>query len=287
MLRRTNYVCISFLLSMWPFAFASGQTRRTQDVKVELQGQSSLPLGYSMQLVDTVNRAFAGMAEADFFGGYSFQSIAPGDYLARLMDNSGSVVQEELIRVDGVNSVIRLSLPKIAERAKPSGDRISVRQLQSPPSKNAIKAFLEAQKRSEAGQHDQSAALLEKAIQLSPEFAPAHTNLGAQYLHLRQYKKAIEEANLAMEIASPNVYDLSNRGLALWALGRHAEAMESARQALNLDSRATNAHYIIGSLLAANMDTLQEAIPHLEIASEKNASAGKSLQRARQVLAGK
>ena len=285
MLRRITYVFIPLVLATWTSVPAVGQNRRAQDLKVEIQGLDSIPFGYSLQLVDVAHRSFAGSADADVLGGFSFHSVPPGDYMARLVDSNGNVIREEMIRFDGINSVVRFTAPRLSEKSRPTGERISVRQLQNPPSKKAIKAVVEAQKYSEAGQHDKAAAALEKAIQLSPDFAVAHTNLGAQYLHLRQYEKAIEEANRAMESGSPNVHDLGNRGLALWALGRLAEAMESAKQALTLDSRAATAHYILGSLLSMKADTLPEAIKHLEIAAEKNASAAKNLAAARQLLA--
>jgi tetratricopeptide (TPR) repeat protein len=183
--------------------------------------------------------------------------------------------------------VIQINLPGLPKRSRPTGERISLRQLQNPPSKNAIKAFIEGLRYSEAGQFEKAATALEKAVQLSPAFADAHTNLGAQYLRLRRYEQAIEEAQRAMEAGSPNIHDLCNRGLAEWALGRPADAMRSAEQALRLDSRAIAANYIVGSLMSLNPETLPIAIRHLEIAAEKSPSAARNLVQARQLLAGR
>jgi len=79
---------------------------------------------------------------------------------------------------------------------------------------------------------------LEKAIKLSPDFAEAHTNLAAQYMRLSEFEKAYEQARIGLEIAGPNIRDLTNLAAAEWALGRSIEALDHARAALHLDQRA-------------------------------------------------
>jgi tetratricopeptide (TPR) repeat protein len=153
------------------------------------------------------------------------------------------------------------------------------------PSKAAIKAFTESQKYSEAGHYQDAASALERAIRLSPDFAEAHTNLAAQYLRLGQFEQSRDQSKLGMEIAGPNMHDLTNLATAEWALGRAADALGYAQAAIRLDQRAMGAHYIAGSLLILNPDTIREGIHHLEIAAEKFPTAARKLATCRQAVA--
>ena len=145
---------------------------------------------------------------------------------------------------------------------------------------------MEAQKLSKAGRYQDAAIALEKAIKVSPTFAEAHTNLAVQYLRLGQLEKAREQAGLGMEIAGPNIRDLTNLAVAEWSLGRKTEALQFARAALRLDQRALGAHYVVGSLLVLNPNTLLEGLHHLELAAEKLPSAAQKLAIYRRTAAG-
>jgi hypothetical protein len=266
---------------------AAAQNKREANLRVEVHADGSLPDGCSLQLVETSHRRMVARADSLHFGGFSFTSLPPGDYMARLIAPNGQVIREQFLRFDGVTPVLRIDGVSRQLTARPSGDRISLRQLQNPPTKSAVKNFAEAQKKSEAGEYEKAAALLERAVQESPDFAEAHTNLGAQYLRMGSYEKAIEQANRAMEIAGPNSRDLSNRALAAWALGRLDEALGFANEALRLNSRSLTAHFIAGSLMVMKPDGVTEGMRHLEIAAEEIPSAARNLEKVREMLASK
>ncbi len=254
--------------------------------RIELQGQNPILVAdYSIQLLDMSNRTIVATSFGDTVGGFSFRGIPGGRYVARVVDGSGYVVREEIVTLDGVSPSVQLA-GHGPQRTPQGAGSVSVRQLLNPPSKAAIKAFTESQKYSKAGQYQDAAVALEKAIKLSPDFAEAHTNLAAQYLRLGEFQRAQEQARLGMEIAGPNIYDLTNLATVAWALGRNAEALDYARAALRLDQRALGAHYIVGSLLVLNPDTMREGLRHLEIAAEKFPSAAQKVAAHRPTSAG-
>jgi tetratricopeptide (TPR) repeat protein len=279
---------IVFVLMIAIHIPASAQRPRG-DFKVEIHGEmSNSGNGYSLHLVDRLNHMEVSREDPDGSGQASFRAVPAGEYSLVLRTASGEFVREEFVSIGGTGQpVIHMNLPKKPERPRPAANRISVRQLQNPPSRSAFQAFVEAQKYSESEKYEQAAGALEKAIRISPDFADAYTNLGAQYIKLGQYEKAIQAANRAMEIGSPNIHDLSNRALAEWALGRQEDAMRSAQQAIHLDrANATTAHYVVGTFLAMNPATRDEGIRHLEIAFEKFPGAGPNLEKARRLKAG-
>lgn len=254
--------------------------------RIELQGQNPVMVAdYSIQLLHMGNRTIVATALGDTLGEFSFRGLTGGRYAARVIDGSGYVVREEIVTLDGVSPSVQLAPPR-SQRTPEGAASVSVRQLLNPPSKTAVKAFTQSQKYSEEGQYQDAAVALERAIKLSPDFAEAHTNLAAQYLRLGEFERAHEQASLAMEIAGPNIRDLTNLAAAAWALGRNAEALAYARAALRLDQRALGAHYIVGSLLVLSPATLREGLHHLEIAAEKFPSAAQKVAAHRQTSAG-
>jgi tetratricopeptide (TPR) repeat protein len=229
------------------------------------------------------DRTIVATAFGDTLGGFAFRGVPGGNYIPRVVDGSAYVVREEMITLDGVSPSIQLGAPEPRRTSAEAGS-VSMRQLRNPPSTAATKAFMQSQKYSKAERYQEAAVALEKAIELSPVFAEAHTNLAAQYLRLGQFEKARQQGTLGMEIAGPNIKDLTNLAVAAWALGRPAEALKLAQAALRLDQRALGAQYIVGSLLVLSPNTLREGMHHLELAAEKFPSAAQKLAACRQTL---
>jgi tetratricopeptide (TPR) repeat protein len=119
---------------------------------------------------------------------------------------------------------------------------------------------------------------LEKALQISPEYAVSHSNLGAQYLKMGKPREAQAEIARAIEIAGPNPSDLGNLAFAHLAQEHIAEAMDAARQALKMQKNHPAAHYVLGITLILAPATRGEGMAHLE-------EAAKTLESARRAIA--
>ena len=120
-------------------------------------------------------------------------------------------------------------------QAKPSSALVSLRQLQHPPSKKAIRLFQEALRYSQA--HDTAKAIgkLEEAIHIAPSFAEAHQNLGVQYARSGRTSEAMKQFETALEIGPPDAKAYSNLGWCYVRLRQFREAENLARKALSLD----------------------------------------------------
>jgi tetratricopeptide (TPR) repeat protein len=157
--------------------------------------------------------------------------------------------------------------------------------LKHPPARKAFSAFVAAQRFSEAGQFAKAAGELEKAVQISPEYAEAYTNLAAQHARIGRYQDAVNDAKRAMELTRPNAVDLCNMAFALDRLHQYPEAIDSARTAVRLEPGNDKAHYLLGVLLMRDWRTLQEGITHLQRAVPSVPAAQANIDLAKKLLA--
>lgn len=217
-------------------------------------------------------------------GSFTFHRIPLREYAVRISNEMGDVLLESTVLVSQRTQPVELRLPA-RDSPRPASGPVSVRQLrQHPPDREAFAAFVEAQHFSDSHLYDKAVAELEKALKIAPDFADAHSNLAVQYIRLKRYDDALSEIDLASAIAGPNSRDLANRAFALQAVGRHAEAVESARAAVRMDPANAQAQYLLGNLLAMDSRTIRESVGHLERAADAMPVAREALIKVRAQL---
>ena len=234
--------------------------------------------GYTAELSDQRQHGTTGRADIRWDGSFEFSQVAPGMYELVISDGGGHVVYRDMVEVSEGRGPIEIRLPDPPVQRPPDGP-VSVSQLRHPPAPKAIARARAAQKRSEAGEYAKAAAELEAAVLISPDFADARTNLGAQYLRLGRYGEAFDQLQRAAEL-QPTPAGLTNLAYAELMLSRPKDAINTARQALRLDGDRPAAHYILGLALAAT-GSKEEAIEHLERAAERMPTARANLERLR------
>ena len=258
---------------------AWGQGPEADLVKGELHVTSSAIMRGEVTLSGVPGGREVASAPVSSDGRFEFRNVPYGEYRLTVLDG-GKSIHEELIAVH--NQQPPLEIEVIAPKAaQPASGRVSMRELLHPPTKQAVKAFMAAQKLSQAGDHGKAAEQFEKATQLSPDYADAWINLGAQHIYLKRYQQALEELTRASEISGPTAMVLGDMAFAQYALQRYSEGTRLAREALQLDPLSPPAHYLLGSFLARDGRTRAEGIHHLEIAAAAMPSARAELERAR------
>jgi tetratricopeptide (TPR) repeat protein len=205
-------------------------------------------------------------------GRFEIRGLEPGIYTVVVRTRSGAVLQQQTLDIAAV------AQPLVIELAEPKGGRppsgpVSVTELSHAPPKQAVKMAAHALHLSDAGQHAKAAAELEKALQVAPEFADAHNDLGVQYVALGRHEEALGQFQAAVRIAPGMARAHSNLALALWKLGRAAEAESSVRRAVALDPASAKAHLILGTLLAGQAQHREEAVRELRRAAPEASSA--------------
>jgi len=233
--------------------------------------------GYTVELFDQRHMR-ADSVNVGLDGRFEFQHVPEGQYELQISDGAGRVVYDDWVRASSGTRSLEVRIPNESINRPPAGG-VSMKQLLHPPQPKAIGHARAAQKFSDAGEYAKAAGELEAALRISPGYAEARTNLGAQYLRLGRYAEALEQLQRAVEI-QPSLPALTNLGYAQLMLNRPAESAATARAALRLDADNAAAHYLLGmSLVATGSST--EANPHLEKAAETMPTARVNLQRLR------
>ena len=68
-------------------------------------------------------------------------------------------------------------------------------------------------------EHQKAKVCFEKAIQINPNYAQAHNNLGIVFNELREYQKAISSYQKAIQLNPKHTSAHSNLGIVLKELG--------------------------------------------------------------------
>ncbi len=239
---------------------------------------SSIFLRYQVTLRDLhgIRNAFAVPVGGD--GQFEFRHVPYGEYRLTVLNGDDQPVHEELVTVHNRQQPMDVQVTA-REEPRPASGSVSVAELLHPPAKKAFKAFMAAQKFDEAGQHEKAAEQLETATRLSPDYAAAWVNLGAQNIFLKRYEEALRDLTRASEISGSTALILSNMTYAQYSLHRYTEGAAAARAALQLDPGCAQAHYLLGSFLVLDRRTRAEGVQHLELAARTMPVARAELER--------
>jgi tetratricopeptide (TPR) repeat protein len=263
---------------------AWGQVPEAESLKGELRGNSPALLHSEVKLSDLYGGAHEIEASVSADGRFEFRHVPYGEYRLTVFDGGDQPIHEELISVRDRMQPIQIEVtPREAQR--PPAGAVSAQELLHPPTKEAVKACLAAQKSSLAGAHEKAAEQLAQAIRLSPGYTAAWINLAVQHIYLKQYRRALQELTHAAEMSPPTSLVYSNTAYAQFALHRYDDGILSAREALRLDPSCVQAHYLLGSVLALDRRTRVEGIQHLEIAARTIPAAQAELELARRETA--
>lgn len=128
----------------------------------------------------------------------------------------------------------------------------------------------------QSGYWADNAAFLRHTLDVNPNVAFAHNNLGSIALKEGRPADAIEHLDRALELDPGDAKTESNLGLALLRLGRFAEAESHYRRAVTLDPRYVKAHENLAALYLQTARP-EDAIASLQTALEVQPSEAKAL----------
>ena len=167
--------------------------------------------------------------------------------------------------------------PEIPQE-RPTGQSISVSQLQHKISKEAGRAYKHARKLSRAGEHGKAAADLETVVQRDPEFSQAQNQLGVEYAYLGRWEEAeiALRESLKLEPASWSAH--YNLGLVLYGKGDLPGAEQSTRRALQFSSQNPQAHLFLGYLLLLRAETRAQGLQEVKFAARTMTAARRLLR---------
>jgi len=219
----------------------------------EVRSQSIGPLsGLEIELYDVQNHNFVERTFTSSDGSFRFHQLNSGSYAIRIVSAPGAdPILEEYRQIDPASSPLILEMPKRNAHIPASGT-VSLRELQHPVSKRALRAAVEAQQFSQAKDFTRAIAKLEEAVQIAPSYREAHINLGANYAHTGRTVDALAQFQRALDIGPPDAIIYSNLAWAHWALHHPAEAADFARRAVAMDPSNTKAQFLLKQALLVN-----------------------------------
>lgn len=151
---------------------------------------------------------------------------------------------------------------------RPSSGTVSVKRLQHSPPKAARKAFVESLRKTEKGDSIAAIALLQKAIQIDPEYVEAINNLAARYIFMNQFDRAIPHLERAIALDPHCVAPYANLSLALLGSNDAAGAERAARIAVRNDPSDVRSKYLLGVSLLAQKKLTRETLHSLRQAQD-------------------
>jgi tetratricopeptide (TPR) repeat protein len=258
--------CATLLLlcSIVPCRAQSGEL---DILRVELKTQAGV-MRYALELYDLRGHRKIDGTDLRPDGTFTLRRVPYGDYQLTIVDAGGNPVHQQYLTVTGLMAPVTVDITGIEQQQRPPGGPISVTQLQHPPTRKAFQDLQAAQKFSSAGNFGKAAEKLLDAVQISPYWADAHTNLGVQYIRMSRYVEAEAELSRALELGGPNALVLTDLAAAELGQKQYSDAAATARRALQAEPEFPQAHYILGMALCTEPATLREGLQHLRQAAQ-------------------
>jgi tetratricopeptide (TPR) repeat protein len=95
---------------------------------------------------------------------------------------------------------------------------------------------------------EEARAAYGRALELEPEYADAHVNLGRLLQLERRVLPALEHYQAALRTGSDDPTAAFNLGTALETLGRTSDAIQAYHRALDIDGEFADAHFNLARL---------------------------------------
>ncbi|MGB6945296.1 MAG: hypothetical protein WBE37_23055 [Bryobacteraceae bacterium] len=178
-------------------------------------------------------------------GQFELDNVPVGSYTVRLVTAPGEApLVEEYHQFEPGGAPLVLDLPERSSD-KPISGFVSLRDLEHPIPKKALRDAYEAQQFARANNLSKAIGKLEDAIRIYPPYRDAHLNLGAEYARVGRIADARAEFQKALDIGPPVSPIYADLALISLALHQNREAEQFARKALELDAANPTAQKVL------------------------------------------
>ncbi len=238
------------------------------EVKLELHGM-------------LIERAFTGGA-----GGFTFSGLGASTYTLVITDGAFFPVNQT-VRIMSLEStapvrvviVLKPRDPEAYEAARGAAsgnsNTVSLASLLAEIPSKARKEFKAGMKAGEKGETDKAIKHYQKTIELAPDFHPAHSNLGYQYMSQSNLAEAEQAFNQAIKLDQDDANAYFGLGNVLYQTQRFEDAERNLEEGLKRQPRSALGHYLLGSSYARtgkvaeaekNLHTAREIDPNNSLA---------------------
>ncbi|HEY6304511.1 MAG TPA: tetratricopeptide repeat protein [Terriglobales bacterium] len=196
----------------------------------------------------------------DSQGTFGFHSLQPEGYEVTVDDNQYQPVRvEAVIHPSSLSPTVFLDIRLIPKSKADSGSSAPQQQGSNPYMmdakeyakifpKKAVKEFEKGVVSDRDNEKDQAIAHYRKAIEISPDFQPAHNNLGTVYLGKSDFKPAEEQFREAVRLNQNDGQAYFNLSNVLMLTRRFTEAEDTLTQGLRRRPDSAFGNFLQGCL---------------------------------------
>ncbi len=212
-------------------------------------------------LVELQHRGAAmGSEYADAQGHFAFLNLPGGEYYVIVHDEAYLPVDERVNVNPDVNPytlvLITLSPRENVNKDDPLGARASGGNAYLVDSadynkhfpKTALKEYKRGVDAESKGKHDEAIAHYVSALEISPDYYPAHNNLGSLYLGKADFKSAEDQFQEVIRLDQNDAQAYFNLGNVLMLTGRYPESEKALSSGLQRRPDSAFGSFLQGSL---------------------------------------
>ena len=112
-----------------------------------------------------------------------------------------------------------------------------------------LELYQQALQLAQSGEHKKAIEELKKVVAQATDFAPAHNELGVQYLQTNDLQHANESLAQAVKLAPDSFLPRLNHGLVLLQLKKFGDAISELKFAIHKNEQVAVAHEYLGRAL--------------------------------------
>jgi len=287
--RAALFISAAILALSSSFAVAQSRTNQSGNGGIhEIRGKVYLPSGKTLDNpVEVELQSISNFSNLKLFtdreGGYSFRNLAPGSYsvVVKAGDQFEDVHEYVTIDTDAQGAVPMAPTPKVVtvpvylqlKRGVQLRNEVINAKWSTIP-KETLDHFKHGVELAQENKKAEAEIELKKAVELSPRFAPAHTEICKLALGNGNAEASVTACQAAIRLDDSDFDAHLNLGMAYLSLKKLDQAEPEFVTAAYLDRNAVTPHYYIGIIYSMKND-LDVAQKAFEKASEL--SGGKSL----------
>jgi len=250
---------------------------------IMLQGRIYFPSGQSASgrtirvSLESVSAFGSNTTTPDQDGVFRFNGLTPGEYT--VVVDAGKEFEKAREPV-GIYAGTSGKIVQVTIQLQPKID--SSNPLFAGVPSNALNLYQKGMAAAKKNDSKAAAESLSAAVAAYPNFAIALSDLGNQYMLLKQWDKAIETYQTLLKLKPDDTTVHQNLGIAAYNKKSMEEAETHFRKALELKSPGPTAHYYLG-LIFVSTKRYPQAVPEFEAAI---ANGGENLALAHKFLGG-
>jgi len=200
-------------------------------------------------------------------GTFEFQSAVPGTHQLVVTASNGEVLYDDYVHINGSTDFLTVRLRPTPSTSASHEKTVSIQQLQHHVSGEAAQAFSKAKRAQAKGETEEARRLLHRALEIDPEFADAHNELGVMSVSAGNLADASDEFQRAIDLCPDHAVALANLSIVLGKMEHYDEASSVATRALRVDPSNAKVHFILAISLMRNRKDSTAALSHLDQAA--------------------